>query len=150
MSSEAALPSGEEVKSTPHRWKVIIASSFGGALEFFDFTIYNFFIIYFGQQFFPYSDDPNVGLLLAFATLGVSFFMRPLGGIMIGLYADHFGRKKALLLTIYLMTAGTLVLACAPTYATAGYVAYCYASYCPSATGIRRRRRSRSCQLNID
>ncbi|WP_392565644.1 MFS transporter [Utexia brackfieldae] len=102
--------------------RVIFASAFGNALEFFDFTVYNFFVIYIGALFFPASSDKNMGLLLAFATLGVSFFMRPLGGIIIGTYADKFGRKPAMVLTISLMSLGTLLVGIAPTYATAGYL----------------------------
>lgn len=101
--------------------KVIFAASFGNALEFFDFGIYNFFVIYISVLFFPPSSDPNLALLLAFATFGVSFFMRPLGGILIGAYADRHGRKPAMILTISLMSFGTAMIGFAPTYASAGY-----------------------------
>ncbi|QBH98599.1 MFS transporter [Limnobaculum zhutongyuii] len=101
--------------------RVIFASAFGNALEFFDFGVYNFFVVYIGVLFFPPTSDPNIGLLLAFATFGVSFFMRPLGGILIGAYADRFGRKPAMVLTISLMSLGTLLIGIAPTYASAGY-----------------------------
>ncbi|EGT0451072.1 MFS transporter [Serratia marcescens] len=101
--------------------KVIFAASFGNALEFFDFGIYNFFVIYISVLFFPPSSDPNLALLLAFATFGVSFFMRPLGGILIGAYADRCGRKPAMILTISLMSLGTAMIGFAPTYASAGY-----------------------------
>lgn len=62
--------------------RIIFASAFGNALEFFDFGVYNFFVVYIGVLFFPPSSDSNVGLLLAFATFGVSFFMRPLGALL--------------------------------------------------------------------
>ncbi|HEJ8029719.1 TPA: MFS transporter [Serratia marcescens] len=101
--------------------KVIFAASFGNALEFFDFGIYNFFVIYISVLFFPPSSDSNLALLLAFATFGVSFFMRPLGGILIGAYADRHGRKPAMILTISLMSLGTAMIGFAPTYASAGY-----------------------------
>ncbi|HIF6757474.1 MFS transporter [Serratia marcescens] len=101
--------------------KIIFAASFGNALEFFDFGIYNFFVIYISVLFFPPSSDPNLALLLAFATFGVSFFMRPLGGILIGAYADRHGRKPAMILTISLMSLGTAMIGFAPTYASAGY-----------------------------
>lgn len=101
--------------------KVIFAASFGNALEFFDFGIYNFFVIYISVLFFPPSSDPNLALLLAFATFGVSFIMRPLGGILIGAYADRRGRKPAMILTISLMSLGTAMIGFAPTYASAGY-----------------------------
>ncbi|MGO2438855.1 MAG: MFS transporter [Serratia proteamaculans] len=101
--------------------RIIFAASFGNALEFFDFGIYNFFVIYISVLFFPPSSDPNLALLLAFATFGVSFIMRPLGGILIGAYADRCGRKSAMVLTISLMSLGTAMIGFAPTYASAGY-----------------------------
>ena len=81
------------VKKKPSGRRVIFASAFGNALEFFDFGVYNFFVVYISTLFFPPSADHNVALLLAFATFGVSFFMRPLGGIIVGAWADRFGRK---------------------------------------------------------
>ena len=69
------------VKKKPSGRRVIFASAFGNALEFFDFGVYNFFVVYISTLFFPPSADHNVALLLAFATFGVSFFMRPLGGL---------------------------------------------------------------------
>lgn len=120
-----ALTAEDSVKDRPAKKvngrRIIFASAFGNALEFFDFGVYNFFVVYIGALFFPPSSDSNVGLLLAFATFGVSFFMRPLGGILIGAYADRFGRKPAMVLTITLMSIGTLMIGIAPTYATAGY-----------------------------
>lgn len=101
--------------------RVIFASAFGNVLEFFDFGVYNFFVGYISVLFFPPSDNPNINLMYAFATFGVSFFMRPLGGILIGAYADRFGRKPAMVLTIVLMSLGTLLIGIAPTYMTAGY-----------------------------
>ncbi|EER1412323.1 TPA: MFS transporter [Escherichia coli] len=109
------------VKKKPSGRRVIFASAFGNALEFFDFGVYNFFVVYISTLFFPPSADKNVALLLAFATFGVSFFMRPLGGIIVGAWADRFGRKPAMVFTIALMSLGTLMIGIAPTYETAGY-----------------------------
>lgn len=123
MMSENTAENQTEIISAPKVGgkKVIFAASFGNALEFFDFGIYNFFVIYISVLFFPPSSDPNLALLLAFATFGVSFFMRPLGGILIGAYADRCGRKPAMILTISLMSLGTAMIGFAPTYASAGY-----------------------------
>ncbi len=107
--------------SKPINRRVILAAAFGNILEFFEFSVYNFFVGYISVLFFPPVDDPNIALLYAFATFGVSFFMRPLGGILIGAYADRVGRRKAMILTILLMSLGTLMIAIAPTFATAGY-----------------------------
>jgi len=101
--------------------RLIAACSLGNALEMYDFTVYSFFSLLIGRLFFP-SDNPYASLLLAVATFGIGFVMRPLGGIVIGNYADRRGRKAAMTLTIGLMVAGTLCLALAPTYATAGVV----------------------------
>ncbi|MDT3250194.1 MFS transporter [Serratia sp. root2] len=121
--SENTLSNDQEITSVRKVGgkRVIFAASFGNALEFFDFGIYNFFVIYISVLFFPPSSDPNLALLLAFATFGVSFIMRPLGGVLIGAYADRCGRKSAMVLTISLMTLGTAMIGFAPTYATAGY-----------------------------
>ena len=71
------------------------------------------------KLFFPTGDE-TVSLLLAFATFGVTFFMRPLGAIVLGGYADRHGRKAAFTLAIALMMIGTAMIAVTPTYATIG------------------------------
>jgi len=136
--SEAALPAGQmgrspaaaAAPSSPSetvqaksgkqsQFRLIAACSLGNALEMYDFTVYSFFALLIGKLFFP-SDSPYGSLLLAVATFGIGFVMRPLGGVIIGNYADRKGRKAALTLTIGLMVAGTLCIALAPTYASAG------------------------------
>ncbi|QGZ63146.1 MFS transporter [Paraburkholderia acidisoli] len=99
--------------------RLIAACSIGNALEMYDFTVYSFFALLIGRLFFP-SDSPYGSLLLAVATFGIGFVMRPLGGLVIGSYADRRGRKAAMTLTILLMVIGTLCIAFAPTYAQAG------------------------------
>ncbi|WP_322052268.1 MFS transporter [Paraburkholderia bannensis] len=114
-SAAAAIP-------TPARqsqFRLIAACSIGNALEMYDFTVYSFFALLIGRLFFP-SDNPYGSLLLAVATFGIGFVMRPLGGVVIGSYADRRGRKAAMTLTIALMVVGTLCIALAPTYAQAG------------------------------
>jgi MHS family proline/betaine transporter-like MFS transporter len=104
------------------RWRAVAAASIGNALEWFDFIIYGFFALTMAKLFFPTGDE-TVSLLLALATFGVPFFIRPLGAIIIGNYADRHGRKAAFSLTILLMMVGTAIIAVAPTYATAGVFA---------------------------
>ncbi|MDP9995858.1 MFS family permease [Variovorax boronicumulans] len=106
-------------KGKQTQFRLIAACSLGNALEMYDFTVYSFFALLIGKLFFP-SDSPYGSLLLAVATFGIGFVMRPLGGVIIGSYADRKGRKAALTLTIGLMVAGTLCIALAPTYASAG------------------------------
>jgi len=101
------------------QFRLIAACSIGNALEMYDFTVYSFFAILIGKLFFP-ADSAYGSLLLAVATFGIGFVMRPLGGFVIGNYADRHGRKAAMTLTIGLMVAGTLCLAVAPTHAYAG------------------------------
>jgi MFS transporter, MHS family, proline/betaine transporter len=107
------------VASRRSQVRLIAACSIGNALEVYDFTVYSFFALLIGRLFFP-SDSPYGSLLLAVATFGIGFVMRPLGGLVIGSYADRRGRKAAMTLTIALMVAGTLCIAFAPTYAQAG------------------------------
>ncbi|WP_109477304.1 MFS transporter [Paraburkholderia sp. C35] len=102
--------------------QVIAATTLGTALEFYDFTIYSFFAIQIGQLFFP-SASPVNQFLLSIGVFGVGFVVRPLGGIVIGAYADRVGRKKAMVLTIMLMALSCALIACAPPYAVAGMAA---------------------------
>ena len=104
------------------RRETIAATTVGNALEFFDFTVYGFLALVIGRLFFP-TFDSNGQLLLAIATFGVGFVMRPLGGIVIGAYADRAGRKKAMTLTIFLMALGCAIIAFTPTYASIGAAA---------------------------
>ena len=104
------------------RVRAVVAASIGNALEWFDFIIYGFFAVLMARLFFPTGDE-TVSLMVALAAFGVPFFMRPLGAIVIGNYADRHGRKAAFTLTILLMMAGTAIIATAPTYATAGLLA---------------------------
>jgi MFS family permease len=91
----------------------------GNALEFYDFVLYSTFAVYIGHAFFP-ADNALVSLLLSLATFGIGFLTRPLGGLVIGAYADRTGRRPALMLTIILMTLGTLGLVLTPSYARIG------------------------------
>jgi len=100
--------------------KVVAATVIGNALEFYDFVTYAFFAVYIGKSFFPAS-TPLGSLLLSVAVFGVGFVTRPLGGIFIGAYADRAGRRPALLMTIVLITLGTLGLALTPTFESIGW-----------------------------
>lgn len=95
----------------------VVAAILGNALEFYDFTVYAAFAAMIGRTFFPAS-SPNVSLLLSVTTFGIGFVARPLGGILIGAYADRFGRKPAMTLTIWLMALGSGMIGLLPSYAT--------------------------------
>ena len=104
------------------RTRAVAATAIGNALEWFDFVIFGFMAPTMAKVFFPSADD-SVALLLAFATFGVTFLIRPLGAIVVGAYADRRGRKAALTLTIGLMTIGTGMIALTPAYASIGILA---------------------------
>lgn len=104
------------------RARTIFATSAGNALEMFDFTVFSYFATIIAKNFFPV-DSAAGPMLLALATFGVGFVMRPLGGILIGSYADRRGRKAALTLTIVLMMAGTALIGLTPTCAQIGLAA---------------------------
>ena len=108
--------------SRNHVWRAVVATSIGNALEWFDLVVYGFFAVTIAKLFFPAGND-TVSLLLSLGTFGVSFFMRPLGAIVIGAYADRAGRKAALTLSILLMMIGTAIIVVLPTYETIGIAA---------------------------
>lgn len=106
----------------PSRAATILALSIGNAVELYDFTLYSFFALTIGKLFFPVQSAFGP-LMLALLTFGIGFVVRPLGGIVIGSYADRVGRKPALVLTIALMALGTLLIGLCPTYAEIGVAA---------------------------
>ncbi|ADG20781.1 MFS transporter [Paraburkholderia atlantica] len=102
--------------------RLIVASSIGNALEWFDFAAYGFFAVTLSKLFFP-AHDETVSLLLTFGTFGISYIFRPLGALVLGRYADRHGRKAGLLASLWLTTIGTLICALIPTYASIGLAA---------------------------
>ncbi|TAM53710.1 MAG: MFS transporter [Burkholderiaceae bacterium] len=97
----------------------IAAITIGNGLEFFDFITYSFFAVVIGHLFFPVKSS-TVGLMLALGSFGIAFLARPVGGLVLGLYADRSGRKPAMTLTLILMAVGSLGVALAPTYEQIG------------------------------
>ena len=89
------------------------AVGLGNALEFYDFMISSFFAVQIGHAFFP-AEFGARGLLYTLVTFGVGFFMRPLGGIVIGRYGDRRGRKPAMLWSFGLMGVSVLAMALTP------------------------------------
>ncbi|QVM87268.1 MFS transporter [Pseudomonas lalucatii] len=94
----------------------------GNALEWYDFIVFGFLAVVISRLFFP-SESEYSSLLMATATFGVGFFMRPVGGILLGIYADRRGRKAALQLIIGMMTVSIAMIAFAPPYAAIGVAA---------------------------
>lgn len=120
--SAGSARSDAAVGGKPHPWRAVISASIGNALEWFDLVVYGFFAVTISALFFP-THDETTSLLLTLGTFGVSFFMRPLGAVVIGVYADRNGRRAALTLSILLMMIGTLIIAVLPTYASIGVLA---------------------------
>ena len=100
----------------------VAAAVIGNALEWYDFIVFGFFAVIIARLFFP-AESQYASLLLTTATFGVGFFMRPVGGILLGIYADRRGRKASLLLIIGLMTLAIAMIGFAPTYAAIGIAA---------------------------
>lgn len=104
------------------RWKAVVASTIGNALEWYDFLIFGYLSVIISKQFFP-ADGPVSPMLMTTATFGIGFIVRPIAGIAIGLYADRVGRKAALSFVILLMLVSTAMLAFSPTYRQVGMLA---------------------------
>ncbi|QNG37507.1 MFS transporter [Geodermatophilaceae bacterium NBWT11] len=102
--------------------KTLVSASIGNAVEWFDWTVYATFVVYFAGQFFP-AENEALALIGATSTYALAFFFRPLGGYVLGRFADLKGRKAGMLVTILLMAGGSLVIAVLPTYEQVGWFA---------------------------
>jgi MHS family alpha-ketoglutarate permease-like MFS transporter len=101
------------------RIRAIFTGSVGNLVEWYDWYAYAAFAIYFAPSFFP-KGNPTAQLLDTAAIFAVGFLMRPVGGWLFGTIADRTGRKTAMTLSVLLMSLGSLMIAVAPTYQTAG------------------------------
>src|ERR1700712_1961612 len=120
--SQAALPPADDAATVRRRGWAIFGGAVGHLIEWYDFYVYNFFALYFAKSFFP-GADPTVQLLNTFGIYALGFFIRPVGGWLLGAYADRAGRRAALTLSVTLMCFGSFLIAVAPTYATIGVMA---------------------------
>ena len=109
-------------KTQKHRLRSIIGGSIGNLVEWYDWYAYSFFSIYFAPAFFPKADH-TAQLLNTAGIFAVGFFMRPIGGWVFGSFADQYGRKKAMTVSVLIMSFGSLLIACSPTYQTIGLFA---------------------------
>lgn len=108
-----------KTKIPRNRLVSIVGGSAGNLVEWYDWFAYASFAIYFAPVFFP-KGDPTAQLLSTAAIFAVGFIMRPIGAWVMGRYADSHGRKAGLTLSVGLMFSGSMLIAIAPTYATAG------------------------------
>jgi MHS family alpha-ketoglutarate permease-like MFS transporter len=107
------------VTEASRRLRNIVGGSAGNLVEWFDWYVYAAFALYYAPVFFP-KDDATAQLLNTAAIFAVGFIMRPIGAWLMGIYADHQGRKAGLMLSVSLMCVGSLMIALAPSYASAG------------------------------
>ncbi len=101
------------------RLKSIFGGSVGNLVEWYDWYAYSAFALYFAKSFFP-AGDSTAQLLNTAAVFALGFIMRPIGGWIMGVYADSYGRRAALSLSVLLMCAGSLVIAITPSYSQIG------------------------------
>lgn len=105
-----------------HRLRSIIGGSIGNLVEWYDWFAYSFFTVYFVSSFFP-DDDNSAQFLKSAGIFAVGFFMRPIGGWLFGSIADRQGRKKAMMISVLMMSFGSLLIACIPSYHSIGLAA---------------------------
>lgn len=103
--------------------RVLIASLVGSSIEWFDYFLYGTMAALVFNQLFFVSDDPTLGLILAYASFALSFFIRPFGGVIFSHIGDRIGRKKTLVMTLSLMGAATFAMGLLPTYQAIGVAA---------------------------
>ena len=102
--------------------KAFIGAIAGHLIEWYDYGVYGFVAVYVGTAFFAAS-TPAIALLSSFATFALSFFMRPLGGLVFGPLGDRIGRKNTMALVMFLMSGSTFAIGLMPTYASIGIFA---------------------------
>ncbi|OZI62088.1 hypothetical protein CAL28_22960 [Bordetella genomosp. 11] len=108
--------------NTGGNWRGAVASTLGNVLEWYDFVVFGFLSIIIAKQFFP-SDSAYAALMLTTATFGAGFIVRPLGGVVLGWYADRKGRKAGLTVVIALMTMAAAMIAFTPGFQRIGVIA---------------------------
>lgn len=120
--TSAEAPAPVSTMTAGQRLKSIFSGSVGNLVEYYDWYVYSAFSLYFAHVFFP-SGDRISQALNAGAIFAVGFLMRPLGGWVFGRYADRHGRRAALMLSVMLMCAGSLIITFTPGYDTIGVLA---------------------------
>jgi MFS family permease len=107
---------------TKIEFRIVGLTAIGGALEFYDFTIYALFASYIRLHFFD-NTNPFIGFMNTFAVFALGYLARPLGGIVFGHLGDKLGRKSAFSLAVFIMAMATLLIGCLPDYQSIGIFA---------------------------
>ncbi|MFC0248340.1 MFS transporter [Citricoccus parietis] len=113
-------PSEADVRAS--RRRLLVGSSVGQFVEWYDFLVFATLATLLASKFFP-SENPAAALLGVFAVYGAGFLARPLGGIFFGRYGDRIGRRNVMAATILLMGASTFLIGLLPTYEDVGILA---------------------------
>ncbi|WP_273788070.1 MFS family transporter [Bartonella grahamii] len=108
---------------TRKRIFAIISSASGNLVEWYDFYAYSFASVYFASQFFPEDEDIVTQLLKTAGIFFIGFLMRPIGAWLFGFIADRYGRKRSMLISVFMMCGGSFLIAILPTYKTLGIIA---------------------------
>jgi len=109
-------------QTTASRIKSIVGGSLGNLVEWYDWYVYSAFSLYFAHAFFP-SGNQTAELLDTAGVFAIGFLMRPIGGWLMGTFADKRGRKTALTYSVLLMSLGSLIIAVIPGYKQIGIAA---------------------------
>lgn len=117
--SGASAPAAAPERIDAGRLKAILVGSAGNLVEWYDFYCYAAFSLYFANSFFP-AQDATAQMMSTAGIFALGFFVRPLGGLLFGSIGDRLGRRQALMTSVLLMCLGSLIIACAPTYAMVG------------------------------
>ena len=135
LGNDADMTMGRRLKS-------IFGGSIGNLIEWYDFYVYNSFAVYFAKLFSA-SNDPTAQFINVFGIYAIGFLIRPVGGLILGYYADRAGRRAALTLSVMLMCVGSALIAILPSLRADRRLGACAPVVRPPAAGHFARRRIR-------
>ena len=122
MDVQPAVNIPASARVEPGFYKIVLASSLGTVIEWYDFFLFASLTVFLSTEFFP-RNEPAAALLLSVGALGTGYVLRPLGGLVFGAMGDRIGRKRTFVLTMLLMGAATMLIGVLPTYLQIGLAA---------------------------